>query len=219
MAHVPGGRTSAAGYRRLIVLAAVLAAVQPAAPVAGQGTTLAGRVVDTAGVAVPALDVVLHRVDGSGGARLATGATDDNGAFRLSTDAAPVADAVYFVAARVDGDLFIGPFVRPPLEATTDYTVVVGGEPVDFGGMAVPAGGIAEVAPPVRGRRIWLAVLPALGLLGVGLVAAKRLRGPSERRRLLIRVASLDNAPPPPDPAARDEERERLVERLLSMES
>lgn len=221
-ARPAGGRPLSCGPRVWLAPAAAagLLAITclGASPVTAQQTRITGRVVDTAGVAVSGLGVVLHRVDGSGGARIAEGVSDETGGFALSSAEQPVADAVYFVAARVDDKLYIGPFVRPPIDTAEDYTVVVGGEPVDFGGVALPAhDGVETVAPPPS-RRWALALVPALMLVTVTIVLVARSRGPSERRRLLIRIARLDNEPASQPGDMVNEERSRLVERLLSLE-
>ncbi|MCI0433502.1 MAG: hypothetical protein L0271_07625, partial [Gemmatimonadetes bacterium] len=129
---------------RCAAAAALFLACIVTAPVAAQGIELNGRVVDTAGVAVPGLAVVFHRVDGSGGARIAESMTRDDGTFSLASPEAPVAGAVYFVAARIDGQLYIGPFLRAPFDDADAYTVVVGGEPVDLGSVAVPPSGTVQ---------------------------------------------------------------------------
>jgi len=187
-------------------------------PLTAQEMRITGRVVDTAGVAVSGLGVVLHRVDDSGGARIAEGVSDETGGFALAAPGQPAGEAVYFVATRVDGKLYIGPFVRPPIDAVEDYTVVVGGEPIDPGGVALPAQDDTGAVAPARSRRWALALVPTLALAAVAIVAATRSRGPSEHRRLLIRIARLDDASTSPAGEAQDEERARLVERLLSLE-
>jgi hypothetical protein len=179
-------------------------------------TVVSGRLVDTAGVAVADLDVVLHRVSDAGGARVAEGRADAQGNFTLQGEEDPVSGSVYFVAARLGERLYIGPFIRPPLPAT-GYEVVVGGEPVNFGAATLPTVSSPPLRPPASPRRWWLAIAPAIGLTGVAFFMAVRARGPSSRRRLLIRIAELDLAADGGDAAAANE-RQRLVDRLLSGE-
>jgi hypothetical protein len=54
-------------------------------------------------------------------------------------------------------------------------------------------------------------------LTGLAFVTAMRARGPSSRRRLLIRIAELELAADAGDTAAAGE-RQRLVDRLVSGE-
>ncbi|MGH7501498.1 MAG: hypothetical protein ACREL7_07020 [Longimicrobiales bacterium] len=179
-------------------------------------TVMSGRLVDTAGVAVPDLDVVLHRVDEAGGARVAEGRADARGEFTLRSGEDAIAGAVYFVAARLGANLYIGPFVRSPFP-TGDYMVVVGGKPANVGAATPPSMASPQVRSPASPRRWWLAILPAIGLVAVAGFAAVRARGPSSQRRLLIRIAELDLAIEGGQLDAPGE-RQRLVDRLLTGE-
>jgi len=189
---------------------------------------ISGRVVDSTGVAVSDIEVVLHRVGDAGGARLAESRTSADGSFTLRADGDAIEGNVYFVAARLGEHLYIGPFLRPPLPATP-YVVALAGQPMNVGSstasnaapMGVEAGPTSsmrpQVRPPASPRRWWLMILPAIGLTGVAFFMALRARGPSSRRRLLIRIAELDLATEGGDVNAAGE-RQRLVERLVSGE-
>jgi len=192
---------------------ALLIALIPGAA-AAQVLTLAGRAVDAAGAPLAGIEVLMHRVDGAGGARLASATTDDQGAFSLTAEVVDDTAAVYFAATRFEGQLFIGPFVRAPFDDSVPYVLVVGGEPVDLGAPLPTA--MPPVSPAPGPRRWALLLLPLTGLVGVGVWVLSRAGKPPERRRLLIRLASLDEqiAAEGSDPQL-DRERERIAERLL----
>jgi hypothetical protein len=211
-----------------LLLGAIVAPLSfaPAALVAQ--IEISGRVVDSTGVAVSDIEVVLHRVSDAGGARLAEGRTIADGSFTLRADGDAVEGNVYFVAARLGEHLYIGPFLRPPLPATP-YVVALAGQPMNVGSStssnpapmgveAAPTSSMRpQVRPPASPRRWWLMILPAIGLTVVAFLMALRARGPSSRRRLLIRIAELDLAAEGGDVDAAGE-RQRLVERLVSGE-
>lgn len=195
----------------------LVAAVQLAA----QDVTVAGRVIDAAGDAVAGQTVVLHRVTPEGGALLAQDTTDTQGMFALAAADATRDDGVFFVAARYEGELYIGPLLRPPLPEPGAYVLQVG---VPGSALSNVGGTLPAAVPPgsaTGSSRRWLLILPPLlGLLGLGVWALVRAAGPPARRRLLIRVADLDNewetAPDPDRRPAYEDERRRLIEQIRS---
>lgn len=176
-----------------------------------------GRVVQPAGGPLNGQTVLLHRVTPTGGVLLAEAVTDSAGGFVLTSDEQTVADGVYFVASRVEGQLYIGPMLRPPLPETT-YILEVGQGAVPF--QPVPAMGAEP--PPVPGaaigtpRRWALLLIPLAGLLGLIGWAMARATGPAPGRRLMIEIARLDNAwaDAPGDRDAYERQRRRLLDQL-----
>ncbi len=200
------------GRARRAILAALLS-VMPAG-LGAQSVSLVGRVVDGNDQPVPGIDVVLHRVDQAGGESLATARSDSAGGFTLVADATADTSAVYFAAARLDGELFVGPFVRPPFDSGPGYVLVLAGDPISLGPVPRGAGTVASPVVPPSTRRRALALIPLAGLVGVGWYALRRRGRATDRRRLLARVAALDEAGGAADPASL-RERERIMERLL----
>ena len=206
--HATAVRTSSALI--LLLLAAASANAQAASSV-----TIAGHAIDPQGQPMAGLEVLLHRVDGSSGSSLGSAVTDSVGAFSITAEAVADTQAIYFAAARIDGELYIGPFVRQPTGTGAPYMLVVGGEPVSLG-PAMP-GALPPVSPGGGTRRQLLVLLPLIGLLGVAGWALTRGRRPPARRRTLIRVAAIDEDldQDGSDPEL-ESERARLVERLLA---
>lgn len=181
-----------------------------------QGVRIAGHAIDPQGQPLPGLEVLLHRVDEAGGASLGSATTDSTGAFSISAEAVADTQAVYFAAARLDGQLFIGPFVRDP-DGSTPYMLVVGGEPVSLGPAMPQTTTMPPVSPGGGPRRKLLVLLPLLALLGVAAWAlAKSARTPA-RRRTLMRMAIIDEELEQggADPQL-EAERKRLMEQLVS---
>lgn len=191
------------------LLAIVGGLVRFAAPAAAQTLTLPGEVLDPAGQPVAGLEVFLHRVTQGGGLTVATDTTDANGAFELRADS-DTAQAVYFVAARYQEQVHIGPMLRAPFP-DGDYVLRLGSNPVSVTPEATtnPA---AAVRKTEDGRFI-LAVMGAL--LVIAAFALLRTLRPSTQRRLLIRLAELEEsrAANGESPAA-EIERSRILARL-----
>ena len=180
----------------LLALAALLL------PAAGhaQANVLQGRVIGPDGVAVAGQTVVLHRVAGGAGATIAEATTDAQGSFALRFDAPELdGDAAYFVAARWQDELYLGPPFRTPIDSTADYTMQVGVPGTSASvllGNAQPAGAAPPPAPDATfPYRAWLLlIIPLLVLaLGTGYLLT-RGRGAGRRRKLLLEVALLDDA-------------------------
>jgi hypothetical protein len=183
----------------------------PAAPAFAQSATLQGRAVDADGRPVANLEVLMHRVAGGSGANVARDTTDDAGAFTLTAPTTPDDSAVYFAATRYRDELFVGAFVRLPFASDPEYRLEVGGQPFSLAGPATPTGPIAT--SPVSPRRRWLAAVPLLGLAMFAAAAGLRAARPPAHRRLLLRLAVLDE-----DQSGEDDgrERERIMEQLLA---
>jgi hypothetical protein len=166
-----------------------------AASLAAQGVTIAGRVVDGEGRAVADQQVVLHRVTPEGGTLLANARTDGDGRFSLQANEAEQDSAVYFVAARYRERLYIGPMLRAPVPASNEYVLEVGVAENALGA-ADPSAARPETLPGSAAgtpRRWLLLLVPVGGLAGIMVWGLARAAGPPEERRLLIRLAKLDN--------------------------
>ncbi len=174
------------------------------APVALHGT-----VVDPSGKPVAGQKLTLHRVDTSGGGAMVDSATsDEQGRFTVRVPAEHDTSAVFFVATRWQGQLYIGTPFKPPVPAGAPYSVVVGVNPVNLG----PAGGAATEGGPMNttggattavpppsdnsmAARWFLAIilaLVALAAIGYAMLGALRERARERRRELLARIAALD---------------------------
>lgn len=179
--------------RSLCVFALALLALPGANGVGAQEPiVISGRVVDQTGVPVADLEVLLHRVAGQTGDRIAETTTAEDGSFTFSVTGEQPSGAIYFATASFNEGTYIGPFLEPPLDPAMTYEVVVGGEPISFGTATMPTSGVpAQVRPPASPRRWALAIIPLGALLGVGAAALAR-RGRRTRRDLLIRLAVLE---------------------------
>jgi len=169
---------------------------------------LRGSVLDPAGKPVPGQRLTLHRVDAGGGAMVDSATSDAQGRFTVRVPAERDTGAVFFVATRWQGQLYIGTPFKPPVLASADYTVVVGVNPVNMGptagasadaapmGATGGAGGAAaQPADSSVTTRWFLAVilaLVALGAIAYALLGAARERARERRRELLARIAALD---------------------------
>ncbi len=177
----------------------------PGAPTAA--FTLHGAVVDPAGKPVADQRLTLHRVDAAGGAMVDSATSDAQGRFLVHVPAERDTGAVFFVATRWQGQLYIGAPFKPPVPGGVAYSVVVGVNPVNMGpaggdaagGAEAGAGGAAgaAAAPSDTGTvaRWFLAVilaLVALGAIAYALLGAARERDRERRRELLARIAALD---------------------------
>jgi hypothetical protein len=191
-----------------VLLAATATEAQNATTV-----TITGIVTDPQGAPVPDLHVLLHRVAGAGGASLGSALTDSTGAFSISAEAVSDTSAIYFAAARLDGELYIGPFVSEP-DGSTPYVLVVGGDAVPIGPAMNPP--LPPVSPGGGPRRQLLVILPLLALLGVATWAIMRGVRPPPERRALVRLAMIDEELAGSGDAQLERERVRLMEQLLA---
>lgn len=156
------------------------------------GITVRGRIVDANDAPLTAQRVVLHRVLDAQGSTVAEAETAADGGFEL-TVAAVDTSALYFVATRYEGELYIGAPFRSGDAGGVPQIIRVGVPGTSasalLGGGATPARAMGR---PLTNRN-WL--LFGIPLLGIAMVAAylivPRSRIPP-RRALLIRVAELD---------------------------
>lgn len=186
--------------RRIFLTALLLFAGASSVLSAQQTDTVRGRLVDADGQAIRDERVVLHRVAGATGANIAETRSDGEGRFVIPVDSANQPDAVYFLAARWDGELYIGEAFRAPF-ADTEHVLQVG-VPGTSASALIEGTGAATQMPtsPAAGggspatRTSWLLfAVPVIALLGVALYFLLRTRtAVSPRRALLREVAELD---------------------------
>jgi hypothetical protein len=181
-----------------------------------QDATLRGMVIDAAGEPAAGVPVALHRITDAGGALVDDAVSDADGRFAISV-AGDLPDAIYFVAARYGDELYIGPTFRAPFPTAAEYVVQVGVPGTSASALVrgERAGDVVVATPPSLWR--WaLAAVVLLGIIVVGLLIIARAAGPPDRRRLLIRIARLDEAAAASDPDDPEYllQRERLLDRL-----
>lgn len=188
--------------------------------------TLTGRVIGADGKPVKDQAVLLHRVQGNSGATIAQATTEADGRFTIKSDSVSTPDAVFFLATRWEGELYIGEAFRAPF-ATAEQVLQVGvpgtsasallGDGTQ-GGPRAPA---ATMPPgstggaPATGSKWLLFAVPAIALLGVAAYFALRSRvAISPRRRLLRQIAELDLEQGSAPDAAYHVRRAELLEEL-----
>jgi hypothetical protein len=178
----------------LCIVAALLATVPANAQ---SGDVVRGVVRGPDGSPLGGQAVVLHRVTGSAGLTVAGDTSAADGSFRLEVaDAAADADAVYFLAARFEGELYIGDAFKAPFDSTTQHAVLVGTPETSARNLVTDAA--REIMPPAPTppdpTRWLLWVLPVLALIVLaGTTMIGRARVP-DRRRALLAIAQLDEA-------------------------
>jgi hypothetical protein len=198
----------------LIALLGVVAADT----VHAQDVTVRGRVIGPDTEALGGQRVVLHRVDAAGGATIAEAVSAADGSFELSATVPADTGAVYFVAARYDDELYIGPPFRPS-EGATEQMIQVGVPAMSA--TAMMAEGQEPLMParrrPTESRSWMLLIIPLLGVAGVAAYALMPRNQIPRERTLLIRVAELDERMMTAPPAQKDsllEERRQLIAQL-----
>jgi hypothetical protein len=206
--------------RQLIpaILIVVAGCVLGAEAARAQDLPVRGRVIGPDNAGVPDQRVVLHRVDGGGGATIAEATSGPDGEFELLAPATADTTGVYFVAARYDGEFYIGPPFRPGDAATLDHVIQVGIPSMSATSMLADDGmGALPMPRPAPSRNWLLLVVPALGVAGVIVYALLPRRSIPADRRLLIRLAELDERMEASNAAQREvllEERHRLIAQL-----
>ncbi|HSJ23068.1 MAG TPA: hypothetical protein VK929_00190 [Longimicrobiales bacterium] len=205
--------------RPLSVLAAVVAGLLWASPALAQELVVRGQVFGPDATPMAEQRVVLHRVNAEGGATIAETVSGADGRFELLAEAEADTAAVLFVAARYDGELYIGPPFRAGDEAAVDQLIQVGLPELSASAMMADDGGFAMPMPRRQDQtRTWVLILiPLLGVAGVVIYALiPKGRIPGDRARL-IRIAELDermDTAPDAQRASMLEERQRLVAEL-----
>lgn len=181
---------------RVALPAALAFASLAAGALSAQDLRVEGRVVLPDGQAIPGQSVVLHRVTGDGGTLLAEAVADGDGRFLLEAPGPIPEGAVFFVASRYEGRLYIGPMLRPPLADDAEVTLQVGDPAQALGVAGTPSGSPPVTVPGSASgpSRRWLLLLAPLGgLIGIIIWAGAAATGPPRERRLLIDLARLDN--------------------------
>lgn len=184
---------------------------------------VAGTAVGPDNAPMAAQRVLLHRVDASGGATIAEAETDEDGRFVMSAPASADSAAVYFVAARHEGELYIGPPFRGDQGSATDQLLQIGVPGMSATSLLEEAqGGFGAAMPtgrPATSRNWLLLIIPLVGVAGVALFMLVPSSRIPDDRRLLIQVAEMDERMTTAPQAQREAllvEREQLMARLRS---
>ena len=188
---------------------------------AAQELAVRGRVLGPDNSPLAAQHVVLHRVDASGGATVAQATTDATGRYELRVTASADTGAVYFVAARYQEELYIGPPFKPAAGSITEQMLQVGVPGTSAEQlMRGEQGGAQPGGRPATSRSWMLLLIPLAGVAAVALYALVPRARISPDRALLIRVAELDERLGSATDAQRTairEERARLIAQLRSL--
>ena len=197
--------------RRLFAVCTLLVGVATTHVLAQQ--TIAGRVVDLEGRPVAGLTVVLHGVTQDGGAPIAETVSDDSGGFTITALQAPRDVRLLFMAARWNGQVYLGPALQPGT-AISNYVLQVGGTSAEE--MLAAQGAPIEDAGARPGYAALLVFLP---LAAVVVVLVRSLRGtPGQARRAMLRDLARIEAElaSNPEDATRRAERDALRTNLLA---
>lgn len=196
----------------LLTTAAFAVALAPGLAAAQQ---LSGVAQGPEGQPLSGLPVVLHRVGGGGGAFVATDTTTPEGRFQFPLGEAD--SAIYFVALRYDGRMYIGPAVEGGGEAVSGYVVRV--EPgSEAGAVASALSGqrttTRPASPAARTESVSsdAGAFILVGLLALAAGAAFVMAAPRYRHRTtrdaLIELATVENALAEPESP---DDRDRLL--------
>jgi hypothetical protein len=198
-------------------------AMLPAAAAAQQELTVSGRVIGADTMPMAGQPVMLHRVDAAGGATIAEDVTAADGTFRMGAPASADAEAVYFVASRLDGELYIGPPFRATDESAANQLLQVGVPAMSatalLEGQQAPVVG-APMRRPATPSNWLLLIVPLVGVAAAALWMLIPRGTIPEQRQLLIRVAELDErlaAAPPGQRETLRAERDQLMARLRTV--
>ena len=177
-----------------------------------------GRIIGPDDAPLAEQSVVLHRVQGARGETVATAVTGADGGFVLEFPLDADGEALYFVATRYAGELYIGaPFrageQNPPAQVIQVGIPGTSATAMLEEGTAMPR----PIGRPATSRTWLLLVIPLLGVAAVAVYALiPRSRVPPERQ-LLIRIAELDeriSSAPNGQRASLHQERSRLADQL-----
>jgi hypothetical protein len=187
---------------------------------AGQesGMSVRGRIIGPENAAIADQNVVLHRVQDATGETVAQAVTSADGRFALDLPVAADTSAIYFVATRYAGELYIGAPFRAGEQDPAGQIIQVGVPGTSAtamldGGTSMPR----PVGRPVTSRNWLLLLIPLMGVAAVGLYALIPRSRVAHERTLLIRIAELDermSSVPDVQRAALLEERSRLASQL-----
>ena len=205
----------------LVLACGFFAAFAVAGPAAAQ-ETLRGRVADGSDSPIAGAVVLLHAVTDDAGRELDRDTAAADGTFELNFtfEEGPL----YFVATRVNGEIFMAEPFREVPTTEVDLRAGPGVEPLrmDGGAGGATPSPAAPASRPDEGHGIIWVLLIGAAILGIvaRLVLRGRRRAP-RARELLLEIARLDEAraaSPAADPdayrARREDLRARLVEAL-----
>ncbi|CAN5688342.1 hypothetical protein BH23GEM9_BH23GEM9_14260 [soil metagenome] len=200
-----------------VLLAAVMMVLLLPQALHAQDVTVRGRVIGPDGAPLAEQRVVLHRVDTQGGATIAEALSGADGGFELNAQVIPDTAAVYFVAARYDEELYIGPPFRPLDGSAMDQLIQVGIPAMSATSMLAGDELPRQVGRPATNRNWLLLLIPLLGVAAVAVYALLPRKSIPRDRTLLIRVAELDERMETAPPAQRTsllEERQHIMNQL-----
>ncbi|HSK19107.1 MAG TPA: carboxypeptidase-like regulatory domain-containing protein [Longimicrobiales bacterium] len=207
--------------RHSILFAAALACIASGAAGQEPATTVDGRIIGPDNAPLADQNVVLHRVQRQTGETVAEAVTGEDGRFSLQLPAGSDTSAVYFVATRYAGELYIGAPFRTGIQEPGDQTIQVGVPGTSATALLDGEGGaspmVQPVGRPLTNRNWLLLIIPLVGVAAVAVYALiPRSRIPADRAAL-IRIAELDERMSRAPDAQREsllEERSRLTAQL-----
>ena len=187
--------------RSYFLLLLMLALASPAAAQNGAGTAqgtpdpVVGAILGPDNAPLAGQSVVLHRVQASAGETVSETTTSADGRFELMLPPASDSSAIYFVATRYEGELYIGAPFRAGEQTPGGQIIQVGVAGTSANAMLEGSGTAAMPQPvgrPLTNRNWLLFVIPLVGVAAVAVYAlVPRSRIPPDRA-LLIRIAELD---------------------------
>jgi hypothetical protein len=186
---------------------------------AQQDLVVRGRILGPDNAPLGEQRVVLHRVDAAGGATIAETMSGADGSYVLrAASAVDDATALLFVAARYDGELYIGPPFRAADPLAAEQDIRVGVPELSASALMEQDGGLPMPSRGTEKGRTWLLILiPLVGAAGVLVYALRpKARIPADRA-LFIRIAELDERmddAPDAQRASMQQERRRLLAEL-----
>ena len=179
--------------RTLSLVALLWAAIAGDAAAQAAAGAVAGRILGPDNAPLGGQAVVLHRVQEASGATVSQAVTAGDGRFTLALPTSTDTAAIYFVATRYEGELYIGAPFRAGEQNPAGEVIQVGipgtsATAMLGGGATMPQ----TVGRPLTSRNWLLLVIPLLGVAAVALYALIPRRRLPEDRALLIRIAELD---------------------------